>query len=199
MRHPMEWTLVYRVWMAPFARQKLRPFLRSTDLTKVRRVLDVGCGPGTNADTFAGCDYLGVDINQGYIADATRRFGNRFRTVDVTKVDADALGGAYDCILANSLLHHLDDSSTQELLTHLETLLTPDGRIHIVELVLPERASMPRLLARLDRGDYPRPLERWRQLFESAFTPVLFQPFPVGIPGFPLWSMVYFMGERRAQ
>jgi SAM-dependent methyltransferase len=199
MPHPMEATLVYRVWQAPFAEQKLQPFLRANDVSRIRRVLDVGCGPGTNAKHFTGCDYLGVDINPAYIADATRRFGKRFRTVDVTQVDAEALGGAYDCILVNSLLHHLDDASTQRLLSHLETLLTPDGRVHILELVLPPRLSVSRLLAKLDRGDYPRPLERWRTLFSAAFSPIAFEPYPLGVPGVTFWSMVYFIGGRRAQ
>ena len=50
----MESPLVYRLWIAPFAEQKLRPILAHTDLSRVRRVLDVGCGPGTNTAIFAG-------------------------------------------------------------------------------------------------------------------------------------------------
>jgi SAM-dependent methyltransferase len=60
----MEFTPVYRLWIAPFAEQKLRPFRTQTDLTRVRRVLDVGCGTGTNTALFAGVDYLGIDINE---------------------------------------------------------------------------------------------------------------------------------------
>ncbi len=197
MGHPMEHTLVYRLWQAPFAERKLRPFLAANDLTRIRRVLDVGCGPGTNAAHFLHCEYLGLDINPQYVADATRRFGPRFRTADVTALDAAALGGGYDCILMNSLLHHLPDAETARLLAHVETLLTGDGRVHILDLVLPERLSAARLLARLDRGDYPRPLAAWRRLFEAAFTPVRLEPYPLGLPGLTLWSMVYFMGGRR--
>ena len=194
----MEATLVYRLWQSPFAERKLRPFLQEIEAVGVRRVLDVGCGPGTNARHFTGCDYLGVDVNPSYVADATRRFGPRFRAVDVTTLDPATLGSGYDCILMNSLLHHLDDESTARLLAHVETLLSPEGRVHILDLVLPDRPSIARALARLDRGDYPRPLEAWRRLFTSHFSAIRFDPYPLGFPGLTLWNMVYFAGGRRA-
>lgn len=200
MPHPMENTLLYRIWQAPFAERKLAPFLAANDPRAMRRVLDVGCGPGTNARHFPGEAYLGVDINPAYVADATRRFpGHEFRVADVTTLDPAALGspGGYDGILANSLLHHLPDAATGRLLRHLATLLSPGGHVHILDLVLPPRPSLARLLARLDRGDHPRPLPRWRELFESCFAPVLFEPYSLGLPGLELWSMVYFKGGRR--
>ena len=41
-------------------------------------VLDVACGPGTNAPHFRHCDYLGLDINPEYTRRATARYGMRF-------------------------------------------------------------------------------------------------------------------------
>jgi hypothetical protein len=49
-------------------------------------------------------------------------------------------------------------------------------------------------MARLDRGRYPRQVERWRALFTVAFETVLFEPYSYGGG---LWSMVYFQGERK--
>jgi len=195
-RHPMEHTLVYRLWQAPFAERKLEPVFRHNDRAKIRRVLDVGCGPGTNASHFLGQDYLGVDINPGYIRDAERRYGPRFRVADVTTMHLEP-GGGWDCILVNSLLHHLPDDAVDRLLGHLATLLTDDGAVHILDLVLPERASVARLLARLDRGDHPRPLERWRELFTRHFALDVFEPYPLGVAGLTLWSMVYGRGRPR--
>ncbi|MFN9035255.1 MAG: hypothetical protein ACK5YO_03100, partial [Planctomyces sp.] len=45
---------VYRMWQAPFVDAKFDPILRHNDLRSVRRVLDAGCGPGTNAHLFHG-------------------------------------------------------------------------------------------------------------------------------------------------
>jgi SAM-dependent methyltransferase len=189
----MENTLAYRLWQAPFADSKLRPFLEHADLTGAQRVLDVGCGPGTNAAYFKDVDYTGLDINEGYIADAKARYGRDFRVADVTKIDPAALKPA-DIILVNSLLHHLDDAETDRTLGSLTRLLAPGGSVHILDLVLPDHWSMARVLAKLDRGHFPRPVEAWRRIFGSHFQERVFEPY---FFGGRLWSMVYFRGVAR--
>jgi trans-aconitate methyltransferase len=192
----MENTLAYRVWQAPFAERKLAPFLAHNDVSAARRVLDVGCGPGTNTGHFAGADYLGLDFNPAYIESARRRYGRRFEVADVTQYTVPP-DERFDLIFANSLFHHIDTPNTQRILRHLATLLTDDGHVHILDLVMPPRASISRFLARADRGDYPRPLEEWRTLFSDAFEPVVFEPYGLGRFGLTLWSMVYFKGRAR--
>jgi SAM-dependent methyltransferase len=195
-RHPADHTLVYRLWQAPAAEHKIAPVFRHNDRTRIRRVLDVGCGPGTNARHFLDHDYLGVDLNAGYIRDAERRYGPRFRVADVTTMQLEP-GEGWDFILVNSLLHHLPDDAVERLLDHLATLLTADGAVHILDLVLPQRPSLARLLARLDRGDHPRPLERWREIFSRHFALDIFEPYPLGVGGLTFWSMVYGRGRPR--
>ena len=63
----LERPLVYQLWQKPFVEQKLTPILRRGDITRARRVLDVGCGPGTNTSQFGNADYIGIDINPSYI------------------------------------------------------------------------------------------------------------------------------------
>lgn len=191
----MENTFVYRLWQAPFAERKFAPFLTHVDVTLLRRVLDVGCGPGTNACYFLQCDYLGVDSNLAYIRDAERRFGPRFRVADVTTMRIESDHG-FDAIIVNSLLHHLPDDTVDRLLAHLVTLLSDDGAVHIFDLVLPDRLTVSRLLARLDRGGFPRPLDRWREIFRQHFATSVFESYPLGVGGITLWNMVYFQGRR---
>jgi hypothetical protein len=50
----LERTLVYQLWQAPFAAQKFAPVLEHNDWIRLRRALDVACGPGTNTVHFAG-------------------------------------------------------------------------------------------------------------------------------------------------
>lgn len=192
----MENTLAYRVWQAPFAERKLAPFLAHNDLSRARRVLDVGCGPGTNTHHFANADYLGIDFNPAYIESARARHGREFIVADVTTYDV-APEQRFDLIIANSLFHHIDTANTQRILAHLATLLSDDGHVHILDLVLPPRPSISRFLARADRGDYPRPLEDWRDIFTRAFEPVVFEPYPLGAAGMTLWNMIYFKGRAR--
>jgi SAM-dependent methyltransferase len=188
--------VIYRLWMAPFAEQKFAPISGHNDLTRARRVLDVGCGPGTNAGHFAHTDYLGIDWNERYIRSAQRRHRGRFLVADAEKLVVPP-GERFDFILVNSLLHHIDLTATNRLLTHLRGLLTEDGHIHIVELVLPPQASIPRALARADRGRFPRSSEEWRSIFCGIFNPVVLQPFSLTIGGVEFWSLIYFKGCAR--
>jgi SAM-dependent methyltransferase len=192
----MENTLAYRVWQAPFAERKLTPLTASGDVGRARRVLDVGCGPGTNTGMFSHAEYLGIDFNPAYIESARQRYGREFLVADVTKYEVPP-DRRYDFILANSLFHHIDTVSTRRILAHLATLLSDDGHIHVFDLVLPERPSLSRFLARADRGGYPRALAEWREMFAEAFEPVAFEPYPLGAAGLTLWNMVYFKGRPR--
>jgi SAM-dependent methyltransferase len=186
--------LTYRIWQAPFADRKIRPILTHNDLTRVRRVLDVACGPGTNTKHFQGVEYLGVDWNEDYIRHAIRHYGRRFICADVTDPDF-AVAGTFDFILVNSVLHHLSDAEIEVLLAKLGPLLSPDGSIHLLELVLPSAPGVAGLLARLDRGRYARPLAEWYRLLTRVFVPELFEPYVLRGLGVPLWHMVYFKGR----
>lgn len=187
----------YRLWQAPFADAKFAPVLRHNDLSRVKRVLDVGCGPGTNTKYFAEADYLGIDLNPRFIEDAKRRHSREFEVADATRFTGSP-GEPYDFILVNSFLHHIADDEVRRLMSHLATLLAHDGHIHVMELELPERPSPARLLARMDRGDFPRPLDGWRELLAESFTTEVFEPYPLGRAGWDattLWRMIYFKGS----
>jgi SAM-dependent methyltransferase len=192
----MERTLVYRAWQAPFAERKFAPVTRHNDLGAVRRVLDVGCGPGTNATHFERSDYLGIDINPLYIESARRRHRRDFRVVDVCTYEADP-GDRFDFVLVNSFLHHVDGSEVRRILRQVRGLLTGDGHVHVLELLLPDDRSLAHRLAKWDRGDYPRLLSEWAQLFDEQFETVALEPYPLGIRGLTLWNMVYFKGRAR--
>lgn len=189
----LEHPAVYSAWQAPFAAQKFAPVERWLKAHKVRRVLDVGCGAGTNAAHFGGVEYVGVDVNERYLQAARRRFPGEFVQADLTSADLSSLG-TFDMILANSFLHHVNDAAARRILAQTSSLLAPDGAIHILDLVLPARKSLAWMMARLDRGEYARPVEQWRSLFEAAFAPVVFEPY---FFGGRLWSMVYFQGRRK--
>src|SRR5947209_3075918 len=146
-------TNVYRLWQAPFAEKKLVPLYRHNDIQSARRVLDVGCGPGTNTSHFNHCEYLGLDWSRSYIEYARRRYGREFIATDVC--DYVPLAGIrYDFILVNSFFHHIDDENTVRILSKLHTLLDSDGHIHILDLVMPETRGVARILAQWDRGQF---------------------------------------------
>jgi SAM-dependent methyltransferase len=189
----LEHPLIYAAWQAPFVAQKFAPVERALRHAEIRTVLDVGCGPGTNAARFNGVDYVGVDINERYLAIARSRYPGRFIQVDLASADLPALG-RFDTILVNSFLHHLPDAAVERTLAQLQTLLDPGGRVHILELVLPERRSLARMMARLDRGKYARSLSSWHAIFDRFFEPLVEEPYGFGGG---LWAMIYFQGRRK--
>lgn len=193
-RDCLDWPWLYRLWQRPFVEQKASPFRRHNDVARMGRVLEVGCGPGTNAPLFADCDYLGLDLNPQYIAAARRRYWGNFEVADATQFVATA-ERAFDCVFMNSLLHHVDDAGVEHLFSQLRRVLSPDGFIHVLDLVLPDRPSIARWLALADRGDYPRPLSHWQALFGREFAIDVCEPYAVGWWGGTFWSMVYLKGH----
>lgn len=192
----LEQPFVFNLSQLPFTRQKFRRILKHNNLENIRSVLDVGCGPGTNAPHFAHAQYLGIDINDRYIQLARNRHHRNFLVADVTTSQAIP-AGAFDFILLNSFLHHIDTPAALRILSRLHGLLTPDGHLHSVELVLPERAGIPRWLALRDRGNFARPLSAWREIFETDLQTVIFEPFPIRHLGLTIMELVYFKGRMR--
>ena len=159
-------------------------------------MLDVGCGPGTNAKYFTQSDYLGIDINPDYIENARRRYRREFIAADV-RTYAPPADERFDFVLVNSFLHHLDYGNVQSILEHIGTVLDEDGHVHILELVMPADPSVSRLLARWDRGQFARPQQEWEGMFTQIFERVVFESYPLTAAGITLWNMVYFKGKAR--
>lgn len=187
---------VYRAWQAPFVRQKLAPFLANSSIGPEDRVIDVGCGPGTNAGVFESRGYVGADLSPDYVASAREHYPqHRFEVWDITKPGPDL--GTFDLALINSVFHHLSDTETENVLGRLPGLLRADSPIHIIDLVLPSDRSLARTLAKLDRGEYPRSLDHWRFLLDGLLNVQMVEPFQVGLLGSRMWDMVYVQGVCR--
>ena len=186
---------VYALWQAPFVRAKLAPFLRHND-SSAERVLDVGCGPGTNARYFQSAEYLGVDINPHYIAYASRRYPGRFRVADAARLQLEPTE-RFDCVLVNSLLHHLDDDQVRSVLGRLRSYVGEGGFLHVLELVEPRGRGVDAMLARADRGAYSRSEAGWEELVRGFFELVVVEPFVLRFAGVSLWNMIYVKARPR--
>ncbi|MBX3166286.1 MAG: class I SAM-dependent methyltransferase [Candidatus Eremiobacteraeota bacterium] len=194
MRQILESPAIYLLWQGPFVRKKIAPVLRDLDECAPRRVLDVGCGPGTNTRFFGpAVDYVGVDLSPEYVDYAKRKHGRPFFVCDVAR---DPLPeGPFDVVLINSLMHHLDDDQVAALLTKVKKILAPEGEVQIVDLILPPRSGLTRFLALRDRGKYPRSTEHWQQLFNRHLAVRHYRPFKVGLFGIPMWELCHVRGQ----
>lgn len=193
---------VYTLWQAPFIRSKLRPVMNCSDFESCRRVLDLGCGPGVNTRFFRHARYTGLDWNSDYIQYARQKYsrddsGREFIAADARTWQPQE-GGEFDLVLANSFFHHIDDDSTDQILRRVSRSLSAGGHVHILDLVLPERSGIGRWLAERDRGDFPRPLSHWEELFGRHFESLTFEPFTIRMMGVGLWNMVHFRGQPKS-
>ena len=178
----MERTVVYRAWQAPFSERKFAPVLEHNDLGQVRRVLDVGCGPGTNTHHFSRAGYLGIDINPAYVESARRRHQREFAVRDVRAYEVDP-AERFDFVLVNSFLHHIDTAHVDSILAQASRLLTRTATCTCSSSCCPRgarwRAGSLSWTAATTHG----PLAEWERLFVNHFEPVVFEPYPLGLVG----------------
>lgn len=152
-----------------YVREFIRPFPGC-------RILDIGCGP---ADILAQLppsigEYVGFDMNPGYIEAARRRWGGR-GTFHCRKVEAATLpaGAAYDIVLANGIVHHLDDAETLRLFDIAHRALERGGRLLTYDNVhLENQHWFARWLIARDRGKAVRTREGYEALARSRFARV---------------------------
>ena len=148
-------------------------FKRELYLSKLHppgKLLDFGCADGHIADTFAGFDYYGVDIDPVAIEAAKQRFRDRpnmhFIAADLCTRPFPS--DEFDEILFACTIHHLDDERLLCLLKELHYCMKPDGVIHVIDMVRQDKDGWSQnLMRRLDQGKYTRTLPQIVSLIES--------------------------------
>lgn len=95
------------------------------------KVLEIGCGLGTDGARFAlaGADYTGVDLTDAAVDLARRRFQifelpGKFQVADAEKLDFP--DDAFDLVYSHGVLHHTPD--TQQSIREVHRVLKPGGR-----------------------------------------------------------------------
>jgi SAM-dependent methyltransferase len=95
------------------------------------RVLEIGCGLGTDGAEFAraGADYTGVDLTEAAVSLARRNFElqelpGEFRTADAENLDFAE--GSFDLVYSHGVLHHTPD--TARAVREVHRVLKPGGR-----------------------------------------------------------------------
>ncbi len=95
------------------------------------RVLEIGCGLGTDGAQFAlaGANYIGVDLTEASVELARKKFDlsglqGEFRVADAEKLDfAD---DSFDLVYSHGVLHHTPD--TKQSVREIHRVLKPGGR-----------------------------------------------------------------------
>jgi SAM-dependent methyltransferase len=143
---------------------------RLPELSRARRVLEVGCGGGRWTVELAGlCErILAVDISAGMVERARAAVaaaGRRNADVQVAAFHDVPEGGPFDLVYLGSCLHYIDDAHIEAGLARLDALVAP-GAI----LLSRDTVSLTgRAFHRAERygGDDPaiyRPADAYREM-----------------------------------
>ena len=190
----LEHPAVYSAWQAPFAAQKFAPVERWLRDHKIRRVLDVGCGAGTNAQHFTDVDYVGLDVNERYLEVARARFP---RPVRPGRSDERR------SLVARHVRHdsrqQLSSSCERSDVERILAQLSPSAGAGRHDPHPRSRPASPQIARLGDGAARSRPLRAGRssggaRCSARRSSRSLFEPY---FFGGRLWSMVYFQGRRK--
>jgi SAM-dependent methyltransferase len=120
---------IYRDWVARMTDGPRAPFLARVLrlLPPGAEVLEVGCGPGTDAQAIAkGRRYTGVDLSAVQLAHARAAVpGGTFIHADV--FDVELPPASFDAVIALYVFGHVPSARLGELLDRIATWLRPGG------------------------------------------------------------------------
>lgn len=121
------------------------------------KILDVGCGTGRYA-VFSG-NYVGIDINPGYIKYAQNKHEGTFQVMDAT--DLKFLADSFDYIFTVGVFHHISDTQVEGVIREMKKVCKQGGKIFVIDPVFPSKLNfLGYLLFKLDRGKYTRTFNR---------------------------------------
>ena len=102
-----------------------------------KRVLEIGCGIGTDAEQFArhGAEYVGIDLSRDSIALALQRFKvydleGKFFIGSVTDLDFLKTLGEFDLVYSYGVLHHFP--GMDQHLENIHSVLKEDGELRFM-------------------------------------------------------------------
>lgn len=103
--------------------------------TRGLRVLEIGCGMGTDGAQFAkaGADYTGIDLTDAAVELARKRFQvsgleGEFRVADAERLDFPE--ASFDLVYSHGVLHHTPD--IEAAVREIHRVLKPGGRAMVM-------------------------------------------------------------------
>ncbi|MBC2716498.1 MAG: methyltransferase domain-containing protein [Desulfobacteraceae bacterium] len=136
------------------------------------RILDIGCGTSTILDYLpSSVFYEGYDINPAYINFAEKKYGHRAvfhnkRVNQMTLLKSEP----YDVILADGLVHHLNDSEAKKLFQIGYKSLKKNGFMLTSDPAFIENQNrIAKFISSIDRGRHVRFPKDYSKIAESSF------------------------------
>lgn len=99
------------------------------------RVLDVGCGTGTNLELYhqMGCDVYGIDTSSSMLTLAKRKLGERAHIRHGDASDMPYPSAFFDLVTAMLTLHEMPGHIRPQVVSEMRRVLRPAGRILMID------------------------------------------------------------------
>ncbi len=165
---------IYELWQKIIGDYKLRK-LYCRDYVKAKegdRILDIGCGSANMVKYLpSNIDYVGFDESDLYIEKASKKFPQENYSFFCGKINfANDFEEKFDVIMANAVLHHLDDKEADSLISFAHNNLKAGGRFITLDGCYVDNQSwFKKWILRNDRGKFVRNKNDYFKLFSKYF------------------------------
>jgi SAM-dependent methyltransferase len=160
---------------------------------RVRRVIDIGCGPGllVTEVTRRGLTYFGCDIHKSSIIYCR----TNWRDSKVTFSEGSVYMVGWrpektDVVVVNGVIHHLEETELRRLVQWCSSAAAMIVADHLFEPGVTGR--LVQLAQRLDRGKFVRPRTAIADVLGTASA---YEGYPITLFGIHLWD--YFTATHR--
>jgi (2Fe-2S) ferredoxin/SAM-dependent methyltransferase len=145
------WTEAFIAAMHRNATARAPIVVGALDLTRVRRVLDLGGGSGAYAAAFARAkpDLVATVFDLPNVTPLTQRYvdasgvGGRVRTVD-GDLHTDTYGEGFDLVFVSAICHMNGPEENRSMFRKIRAALAPGGQVVVQDFVLDDDKTGPR-------------------------------------------------------
>ena len=164
-------TFVYKNLVVPLQGKHTFDFVDNY-YQKGQKVLDFGCGIGSNSKLFHSDDYIGVEVDESRVISSRIKYPNkRFEQISFISTEDDRIPfekDSFDLVFISLCLHHIDSATCKLLLKEFSRVLNHNGRIIGIEpCILSGKYFSNIFMNIIDAGDYILPTEEYKKIYTS--------------------------------
>ena len=136
------------------------------------KVLDFGCGTGSNSKLFNPDDYIGAEVDYSRIESSFKNYPKyKFEKIPIINSSKDKLpwkDNSFDIVFISLCLHHISAKICKLIFKELRRVLKSNGKIIGIEPALINGKYFSNILMNiLDAGDYILPPNKYKDMYQS--------------------------------
>ena len=194
-------TFVYKNLVVPLQGKQTFKFV-DYYYNKGDKVLDFGCGIGSNSKLFHHDDYIGVEIDESRVLSSRLKYPkSKFEKIPFISTSDDKIpfeDNSFDLVFISLCLHHIDSDTCKLLFKEFSRVLRGSGKIIGIEpCILSGKYFSNIFMNIIDAGDYILPIEEYKQIYSSE----AFQVKDINIVktfGYHLWQYSAKPNNKKA-